>query len=346
MASIPEPRDGLPDVPPARRCEILAQAPTPERHAALLAELGFRSALDLVALPGSATPPGESLRVVAWNAQRCPDPMRAAGFLRASAADVLLLSELDVGMARSGQRHTPRELALRLGCAAVFAVEFLELGLGDAREQERFAGAENARGYHGGAILARAPLLEPEALRVEPGGRWFDGALGERRVGSRVAVLCRLALGRTELALASLHLESHSDPAERAAQLEVVLDRLDAWAPGLPALVGGDLNTHSLGKAELEDRTRLRDALAVAPTRFADPVPHEPLFALAERRGFEWRRANLRRTPTHRREGRALFQLDWLMARGLEVSDPAVLPADELSDHDAVALSIRLPRAG
>jgi len=346
VASIPEPRDGLPDVPLARRREILALEPTPAQHAALFASLGLRAALDRVELPSPAPGPGDALRVVAWNAQRCPDPGRAAEFLRASGADVFLLSELDVGMARSGQRHTPRELAARLGCAAAFAVEFLELGLGDPREQERFAGGENARGFHGGAILARAPLLAPEALRVEPGGRWFDGALGERRVGSRVAVLCRLALARGELALASLHLESHSDPDERAAQLEIVLDRLDAVAPGLPALVGGDLNTHSLGRAELEDRARLRDALAIAPTRLADPVPHEPLFALAERRGFEWRRANLRRTPTHRRDGRALFQLDWLMARGLELAEPAVLPADELSDHDAVALSIRLPGAG
>jgi endonuclease/exonuclease/phosphatase family metal-dependent hydrolase len=346
VASIPESRDGLPDVPAERRREILAQEPTPERHAELLAALGFCSALDTVALPEAAAPPPEGVRVVAWNAQRCTDPARAAAFLRASGADVLLLSELDVGMARSGQRNTPRELAARLGCAAAFAVEFLELGLGDAREQERFAGAENARGYHGGAILARLPLLAPEVLRVEPGGRWFDGALGERRVGSRVAVLCRLALAGGELALASLHLESHSDAAERAAQLEVVLDRLDAVAPGLPALVGGDLNTHSLDRAELEDRARLRGALEVSPGRLTDPVPHEPLFALAERRGFEWRRANLRRTPTHRREGRALFQLDWIFARGLEVADPAVLAADELSDHDAVALSIRLPRAG
>jgi endonuclease/exonuclease/phosphatase family protein len=342
VASIPETASGLPEIPPARRREILAQEPTHARHAQLLGELGFASALDVVPWPGPAPRPadGERLRVVAWNAQRCVDSVRAADWLRATGGDVFLLSELDVGMARSGQSHTPRELAARLGCAAAYAVEFLELGLGDAREQELFAGAENAHGFHGGAVLARRPLLAPEVLRVEPGGRWFDGRLGERRVGSRVAVLCRVALGAGELALASVHLESHSDPAERAAQLEAVLDRLDRFAPGLPALVGGDVNTHSLGQAELEDAARLRDALSVSPSRLGDPIPHEPLFALAERRGFAWRTANVRGTPTHRRNGRALFQLDWMFARGLDVADPAVLPSGDLSDHDAVALSI------
>ncbi|MFI5315420.1 MAG: endonuclease/exonuclease/phosphatase family protein [Myxococcota bacterium] len=342
MASIPETRSALPEVPLARRREILAAAPSAARHAELLAELGFADALDFAPLRAWTRLRDEPLRVVAWNAQRCRDPARAAEFLRATGADVFLLSELDVGMARSGQANAPRELAGRLGCSSAFAVEFLELGLGDARERESLAGQENAVGYHGGAILARGDLLAPEVLRVELGGRWFDGRLGERRVGSRIAVLCRLAVAGRELAFASLHLESHSDPDERAAQLAAVLDRLERFAPGAPALVGGDVNTHSLGRAELEDRERLRAALAREPSRLSDPVAHEPLFALAERRGFAWRAANLRPAPTYKRDGRGALQLDWFFARGLDVSEPAVLPSGDLSDHDAIALSLRV----
>jgi endonuclease/exonuclease/phosphatase (EEP) superfamily protein YafD len=203
-------------------------------------------------------------------------------------------------------------------------------------------------GWHGGAVLARLPLVEPRVVRVEPGGRWFDGALGERRIGSRIAVLCRLPLldraGRArEVALASLHLESHSDPDERAAQLAAVFDALDRHAPGAPALVGGDVNTHSLGRAELEDRARLRAALAADPSRLADPVAHEPLFALAERRGFAWRGANpAGGVPTYKRDGRGALALDWFFARGLEVADPALHPTGALSDHEAIGLTVRL----
>ena len=326
----------------ARRREILALEPSAARHGELLDALGFASALDVVHARAALRLREEPLRVVAWNAQRCRDPARAAEFLRATGADVFLLSELDVGMARSEQVNAPRELAGRLGCSAAFAVEFLELGLGDAREQREHAGRENALGFHGGAILARGELVAPEVVRLERSGRWFDGRLGERRVGSRIAVLCRLALAGRELALASLHLESHSDPEERAAQLEAVFDAVERLAPGAPALVGGDVNTHSLGRAELEDRERLRAALARDPGRLSDPVAHEPLFALAQRRGFAWRAANLRPAPTYKRDGRGAFQLDWFFARGLEPSDPAVIPSDDLSDHEAIAVSVRL----
>lgn len=342
MASILETKSALPEVALARRREILALEPTAARHAELLDALGFASALDIVCARAALRLHEEPLRVVAWNAQRCGDPARAAELLRATGADVFLLSELDVGMARSGQVNAPRELAGRLGCSAAFAVEFLELGLGDVEEQQAHAGQENALGFHGGAILARGELVLPEVVRLERSGRWFDGRLGERRVGSRIAVLCRLALGARELALASLHLESHSDPGERAAQLGAVFDALERFAPGAPALVGGDVNSHSLGLGELEDRERLRAALARDPSRLSDPIAHEPLFALAERRGFHWRAANLHPAATYKRDGRGAFQLDWFFARGLEVSEPAVIPSDDLSDHEAIGISVRL----
>jgi endonuclease/exonuclease/phosphatase family metal-dependent hydrolase len=346
MASIPETRSALPEVSLARRREILAEAPSAARHADLLGALGFANAIERVGSEPRTEPGGDPLRVVAWNAQRCRDPARAAEYLRATGADVFLLSELDVGMARSGQTHSARELARALGCDGAFAVEFLELGLGDERERAAHAGEENALGWHGGAVLARRALRAPEVLRLEHGGRWFDGRLGERRVGSRIAVLCRVALGAGELALASVHLESHSDPEERTAQLEVVFDRLERFAPGAPALVGGDVNTHSLGRAELEDPERLRAVLARDRGRLRDPISYEPLFALAERRGFAWRAANLHPTPTYKRDGRAAFQLDWFFARGLALADPAVIPSGELSDHDAIALSVRSDPGG
>jgi endonuclease/exonuclease/phosphatase family metal-dependent hydrolase len=239
----------IPEVPEARRDEILALRADPRLHEELLRTLGFDAALEVEPPPRAAPARADSLRVVAWNAQRCRDTDAAARLLGGTGAGLFLLSELDHGMARSRQRHTARELAARLGCGYAFGVEFLELGLGDERERGEHAGERNAIGYHGGAILAPRPLVAPALARLERGGRWFDGALGERRVGGRIAVLCRLHVGAREVAFAAVHLESHSDPEERAEQLAAVLDALEALAPGAPALVGGDVNTHSLGRA-------------------------------------------------------------------------------------------------
>jgi len=255
-------------------------------------------------------------------------------------------------MARSRQRHAARELATRLGCGYAFGVEFLELGLGDVSERETHAGEQNATGFHGGAILCPRPLADPTLVRVERSGRWFDGSLGERRVGGRVAVLCRLPLGSRLVTFASVHLESHSDPEERAAQLEAVFDAIDALDPGAPALVGGDVNTHSLGRAELGDRAQLARALEADPRRLAEPIQHEPLFARATLRGYDWRACNALGTSTERRargggSARGTLVLDWFFARGLRVSEPTVIEALDpeggaaLSDHEAIAVTIR-----
>jgi endonuclease/exonuclease/phosphatase family metal-dependent hydrolase len=342
----------IPEVSLARRREILALEPTDGAHARLLAELGFDDALEVEPPPLGAPRLAEPLRVVAWNAQRARDPKASASMIASTGASVFLLSELDHGMARSGQRHATREIAARLGCGYAFGVEFLELGLGDVHEREAHAGAENTVGYHGGSILAPRAFAGTALVRFDRSGRWFDGALGERRVGGRIAVLCRLAVGDREVAFASIHLESHSDPDERAAQLGAVFDALEAFAPGAPALVGGDVNTHSLGRAELADRALLARALETDPRRLTEPIRHEPLFALAERRGFEWRACNAVGSSTERRvhvEGsrRGVLALDWFFARGLEVSEPAVIEAVDpeggaaLSDHEAIAITIR-----
>lgn len=341
----------LPAVPAARRAAIAAGPATPAAHAALLAELPFADAVELQA-PAAGTPLPASARVVAWNAERCRDVEAAARLLAASGADVLLLSELDHGMARSGQAHTARALAARLGCGYAFAVEFLELDLGGPAERAALpAGAENEFGYHGNAILSRAPLRRPALVRLGDDGAWFDGARGERRVGGRIAVVAQVELAGSPVTIAAVHLESHGDPAQRAAQTAALLDALDEYDPAAPVLIGGDLNTFSLGLAQVSDREALAAALRADPDRWRRPERHEPLFALAEARGYEWRAANRIGEPTHRHatasgSARGQLKLDWLLARGLAASAPAVIDAVDpvtgaaLSDHEAVAATV------
>ena len=350
MDCFAEATEALPVVPAPERAAILALAPEARLHARVAAALPALRCVEL-APPAAAAPALGAARVVAWNAERGRFPEAAAGMLRAAGADALLLSELDVGMARSQQRHTARELALRLGLGFAFGVEFLELGLGSAAERERCAGLRNAVGYHGGAVASARPLERPVLVRLDAGGDWFDGRRGERRVGGRIAVLATLRVAGAPVTLASVHLESHCDPARRDAQTAALLQAIEAYAPGAAALIGGDLNTHSLGSAELEDRDALARALRADPRRLAEPIAYEPLVERLERAGFERRACNAGLSTERRRSGegsqRGTLRLDWFFARGLACSAPEVIAAvdpetgEALSDHEAIAVTIR-----
>src|SRR5262245_22733139 len=86
--------------------------------------------------PETVTVPRRPLRLAAWNAERLKYGDASAAMLRALDLDIILLSETDVGMARSGNRHTTADLAQALGLGYAYGVEFVELGLGDDRERE------------------------------------------------------------------------------------------------------------------------------------------------------------------------------------------------------------------
>jgi endonuclease/exonuclease/phosphatase family metal-dependent hydrolase len=291
---------------------------------------------------------------MAWNAERCPRPDAASRFLSQQRADLLLLTEMDWGMARSGQRHTVRELASRQGYGYAFAVEYLELGLGDAYEREWFRGQENDVGYHGAAILFRQNPLETKVARLERSGGWFDGQRGERRIGGRVALMARFPMSSGTATFATVHLESDSDPGDRCAQMERLFEAIESFGDGKPALIGGDLNTFSVSCSELHSEEIMQRALLEDPTRLLDPTAHEPLFALAESYGYQWKSCNRLGVPTQRLSPRSSsglrrMKLDWFLSRGLATSSPEMIRADdphdgsELSDHDAVSVTIDGP---
>lgn len=139
----------------------------------------------------------------------------------------------------------------------------------------------------------------------------------------------------------------------RAVQIDALLDAIESRAAGGPALVGGDLNTFSLGLSELSVRARLRASLEADPQRLVHPVPHEPLFERARARGYSWEECNAMSVATHRvaepaPSARGGLKLDWLLARGLACSEAEVLEAVHpatgaaLSDHEPIAVSCRL----
>ncbi len=224
------------------RAGIAALPATREEHARQFAGYPALHEIELGAPPAPAQLQGPA-RILFWNAERGKFLDPAARLLGRLDAAAILLCELDLGMARSGQAHTARELAGRLGLGYVFGVEFLELGLGDAFEQSWHAGQTNEAGLHGAAILSRSPLERPALIRLEQDGNWFDGAHGERRVGGRMAMVATLRIGGRPVTLACVHFESHSDPDARALQLRRLLDALDRYGGDQPVVIGGDLNT-------------------------------------------------------------------------------------------------------
>ncbi len=321
-----------------------------EVHAELVDRLDLLRRIEHRPPPRPAAPPGAPLRVAFWNAERCKHLAESAALLRRAAADVVLLCELDLGMARSGQAHTTRDLAERLGQGYAFAVEFVELGLGDGRERRHHAGERNLAGLHGAAILSSCALDCPALIRLERDGDWFDGSRGERRVGGRIALAARLPLAGVSVTVVCVHLESHGDPDQRADHMGRLLGAVERYAAGGPVVIGGDFNTNSAHRDLMHDPTAKRALLAEDATRLVDPVPYEPLFNVAAAAGYDWRACNAS-GPTQRAETDGateppLGKLDWFFSRGLMAADPAIVPAvaedgvTAISDHELLAVSV------
>lgn len=284
-----------------------------------------------------------------------PEPSIA--LIREMDADVTLLCEMDLGMARSHQLHSTQVLAERLGQGHAYAIEFLELGLGDEVNQLMHEGEENHVGYHGGAILARTPLRRPAVLRLESEGEWWSEERGQRRVGGRIAVAATIEVAGVDVTVVSVHLESHSDPIHRGEQMAVLLAAIDAYSPDAPVVIGGDVNTLSVGLADFMDPERLAQCLQDDPARYINPVPHEPLFRCVEEAGYDWRACNIIGESTQRvhappPSAKGLLKLDWFFTRGLAVEAPAIVPAVDpetgraISDHEALVLSVRPATCG
>jgi endonuclease/exonuclease/phosphatase family metal-dependent hydrolase len=329
------------------RATLLRLAPTRDSHAAALARHDALFDRVEVAPPPAPRPLAGSARIAFWNAERGKYVDASIALLGGLDADAFLLCELDLGMARSGQIHATRALAERLGTGYAFAVEFLELGLGDAREQAWHAGEVNRAGLHGAAILSAAALERPAVIRLETTGDWFDGRHGERRVGGRIAVAATVMVDRAPVTLVSVHFESHGDPVQRAAQLGLLIEAIDAYAPAQPVLIGGDLNTSTVSR----DWARGTGVKPVLPTeRVLDPVPYEPLFEVALAHGYDWRACNALRLPTQRTRADGtpaapLGKIDWFLSRDLVPRDPVTVPAVDaagqaISDHEVLLVTI------
>jgi endonuclease/exonuclease/phosphatase family metal-dependent hydrolase len=261
------------------------------------------------------------------------------GLIGRAGAHATLLSEVDLGMARSGNVHNLRELVAGSGEGYLFATEFVELDLGSEDEIRRNAGARNTASLHGNGIVTALALEAPHLIPLEENGLWFHGiGQAQHRIGGRMALAARVADAPKPLWLVSTHLESKTDPADRRRQIAALLRALDSIALNDPCVIGGDFNTKALPRGEGE-----RELVLDSPERY------EPLFADLRAAGFAWRAANLAlptQTPGPADKHSPPFgKLDWIVVRGLEARAPQTLSAVDnegraVSDHEMVSVEV------
>jgi endonuclease/exonuclease/phosphatase family metal-dependent hydrolase len=324
-----------------------------------------------------ARPPAGSLRAVAWNIQRGMhfDQLRAAlledPVLR--TADVLMLSEVDLGLGRSGNRNVARELADALGMNYAFAVSYLTL---EDDHLENPEGRENTLALAGSAILSRAPIRRAFNADLPELRDKFSSS--EKRLGKKRAVIAELETASGPLVVAQAHLDSNASPAQRAQQLAALLGQ--ARTLDVPRmLLGGDLNTTTYNLAS--KWALVKDVLhklfvtgfdgTVANYMTPDQRYELPVFDALRAAGFSidgfndrslasmsydlgdpytlnkvrtaagsllarWLVRRLRRFG-----GVVRARLDWFAGHGLVPIEPRVVHVDgHATDHDAVVVDV------
>ncbi len=278
--------------------------------------------------------PTEMLTIVAWNLERGRYWSEAVELIQTAPElkdpDLLLLSEMDYGMARSNNRHTTREVARALDLNYAYVIEFLELTLGSAAERQRCQGQSNTHGFHGNAILSRYPLHAVRALRFPGIQRWYDS--DQQRIGGRVVLMADIQVRQRILTVTSVHLESglnHGDVRDQ--QSRDLVEELDQLGDEHHIIVGGDFNA--------------------APSSRAMQI-----FRAAD---FTVDTTNDCTTPTlqdsvNGQISLVSYHVDYILTRGIpaeSVVSPAIVigqfgtdqSRDMISDHAAIAIKISLP---
>jgi endonuclease/exonuclease/phosphatase family metal-dependent hydrolase len=322
-AAVPE----LTPVPANLRTAFLDLPPDLAAHGDACAAVPALRQVEVGGARAAAAP--AQLRVAAWNLERCLYPDAAAALLRRHGVALALLTEMDAGMHRTGQRHATRAVAAALGQRYGYALEFLELATMPAPIAFPGNPPDNQLGFHGNGFTAALPFSAPVVIRLDPIADWFARPRGsQKRVGNRMAVAATFTHASWRFVGCAVHLESDSDFSGRALQMRGLLDALDAYAGDLPVVIGGDLNTE------------------VAAGGHEDP--DETLFALARSRGYDWASCNVAAATTRPSlwsAGAGARQLDWFCTRGLRASAPAVVPALDdagapLSDHELIMVTL------
>lgn len=320
-------------------------------------------------------------RFVAWNLERGIefsgqlDALRNHPYL--ATADVYLLTEVDIGMARSENRAVAQEIAHELGMNCSFAPCYLNLSKGAGIE--RRADGENELGLHGNAILSRYPIRGVRPIHLRNGIDKMSGR--EKRLGRQAALAAEIEFPNYHATAVTVHLDANSSQAHRGGQMRDIIHDLPT---DLPVILGGDWNTSTYNSSRAFYsifgfwQRVFMGAENVITNHYLHPENRfeRNLFEALESRGFEYRQSNRMGEPTlqydvddpktrqnlgewvpgwcfafirwalRRHDGKCPLKLDWFATRGARVEDPVIVSdlrtsdGRPLSDHAAIGVDV------
>lgn len=321
--------------------------------------------------PSSVRP---SIRVSAWNIER---GLKVDGIVRVlqrhpvlKESDIFLLTELDYGMVRTGNRFVAREIAEAVGLRYAFAPCYLNLEKGSGLEK-RLDG-DNTQALHGNALFSRYPLSDVHSIALPNGKDKMKGK--EKRLGCQRAVVATVAHPLGKVRAVTLHLDAHSSQKHRRRQMKIVLDSVETLRPRLPVVIGGDWNTttYNSSRALYSILGYCRRVVMGVRNVVHNHYPHPDrwferrLFGELKRRGYEYHNLNkpgactlhydvrnltvnesladwvplwcfwFIRWALKRVGGRCSLKLDWFAGKGIEAAQthpPCVI--EDLEDPDA-----------
>ena len=252
--------------------------------------------------PAAAAPPPPAdparLRAVQWNVEHGNEYPQVESALLGHpglrGADLVLLEETDLGMARSGNRDVAADLARALGLHAVMAPLFLETTRGRDDDRAKAGPREDEEGLFGLAVLSRWPVGETRIVELpSPGRVQFER---QRMFGRHVALVAVVERPGAPFVAVATHLEVHRARAHRAAQARLIGEALAG--EDRPVVLAGDFNSHTFDRGTWLAPPTGALALLLTPAaalrrrllRPDEGPAREPLFAELARAGFEWDR--------------------------------------------------------
>ncbi len=332
----------------------------------------------------STSPAKSRYRIVAYNVERGIqlagqiETFRSHPYLK--ECDVMLLTETDVGMARSGNRAVAQELARELHMHFAFVPCYLNLAKGSGVEYD--VGGENDLGLHGNAILSRYPIRKAWPIHLQNGKDKMKGR--EKRLGVQTALAADIDFPNYPVTVASVHLDANSTQRHRHDQMKEVIDNVDA---NRHVIIGGDWNTSTYDSSRAFHSIMgfwLRVFMGVdnvIRNHYLHPYNRfeKELFQMIESRGFDYRNCNRlgERTssydvdcPKTRKNlgewvpafcfpfirwalrnhgGYCPIKIDWFAVRGAACENPVIIHelregrSVPLSDHDPIGVDLIVP---
>ncbi len=239
------------------------------------------------------------IRALAWNLERGTqfdgilDALKSDE--RLSDRDVLMLPELDHGMARSGNRFVAKELAEALNINYAFAPVYIPLQKGSGVESD--IEGENTVSIHGLAMMSPWAIKNVHAVPLPNGKDKMHGK--EKRLGWLRALIATIEHPAGEFRAVTVHFDVHCSREHRRRQMQIILDHLETLPP-LPTIIGGDWNTTTFNaqtatRAILGYWRRVMMGIKnVAKNHFPHPDRYfeRGLFTMLEKRGYEYKTFN------------------------------------------------------